>query len=144
MMSALTLLREPQDLGSALPRKTQVLESLCPEIFQVVAPLPKSWHLSAKTWPLENLWIRPDGLWGFGTGDGYSFQRAEPAHQILTPQNVHLSFLARFDQIADKCDTTSSRLSTVDVTISQGLLPTTRVLDFINNDRRHCSKSQFC
>ena len=68
MMSTLTLLRETQDLGSALPRKTQVLASLCPEMSQVLAPLPKSWHLSAKTWPLVNLWIRPDGLWGFGTG----------------------------------------------------------------------------
>ena len=68
MMSILTLLRKTQDLGSALPRKTQVLASLCPEMSQVLAPLPKSWHLSAMTWPLENLWIRPDGLWGFGTG----------------------------------------------------------------------------
>ena len=55
MMSTLTLLRETQDLGSALTRKTQVLASLCPEMPQVLAPLPKSWHLSAKTWPLKNL-----------------------------------------------------------------------------------------
>ena len=62
MISTLTL------LGSALPRKNQVLASLCPERSQVLAPLPKSWYLYAKTWPLENLRIRPDGLWGFGTG----------------------------------------------------------------------------
>ena len=55
MMSTLTLLRETQDLGSALLRKNQVLTSLCPEMSQVLAPLPKSWHLSAKTWPLKNL-----------------------------------------------------------------------------------------
>ena len=55
MISTLTLLTEPQDLGSALPRKTQVLASLCRERSQVVAPLSKFLHLSAETWPLEDL-----------------------------------------------------------------------------------------
>ena len=60
MMSTLTLLSElcswlTQDLDSELPRKTQVLASLCPERSQVLAPLPKSGDLSAKTCPLENL-----------------------------------------------------------------------------------------